>query len=126
MNLNSVVGNVISTVNPRRPATLAISTGSTTNPNSSRTPSYLPLRSVLAQVQPMTGGDLRQVDGLNLNGTRKSVYLYGDVDAIVRASNKGGDLVNLADDNTVYLVHQVLEHWPKRWVKVAATLQNGS
>ena len=71
----------------------------------------------------MTGGDLRQVDGLNLNGTRKSIYLYGDVDAIVRVDNKGGDLVTLTDDGAVYLVHQVLEHWTKRWVKVAATLQ---
>ena len=74
----------------------------------------------------MTGGDLRQVEGLNLNGTRKSIYLYGNVDAIVRVNNKGGDLVNLTDDSTVYLVHQVLEHWPKHWVKVACTLQNGS
>lgn len=124
MNLNSVVQGVVSGVNPRRPATLAISTGAgATNPDGSRTPAYRPLRNVLAQVQPMTGGDLRQVEGLNLNGTRKSIYLYGDVDAIVRVNNKGGDLINLTDDGTVYLVNQVLEHWPKRWVKVAATLQ---
>lgn len=79
---------------------------------------------VLAQVQPLTYRDIQQVDGLNLQGTRRAIYLNGFIDGLIRSSNKGGDLVTLPD-GTVWLVAIVLEHWDSGWCKVAATLQNG-
>jgi hypothetical protein len=45
------------------------------------------------QVQAMGSRDLAQIEGLNLNGEKRKIYFYGEVDAIVRSANKGGDLV---------------------------------
>ena len=76
------------------------------------------------QVQAMTAGDLRQVEGLNLNGTKRGIYLDGSINGVVRVYLKGGDLITFPDGST-WLVAMVLEQWPD-WCKVAATLQDGA
>lgn len=78
--------------------------------------------SVEAQVQALTFRDIQQVEGLNLQGTQRAMYLYGDVEGLVRPTGQGGDLITMADA-TVWLVTHVLETWPG-WCKVAVTLQN--
>lgn len=83
---------------------------------------------VPAQVQPLTWKDLQQLDGLNLAGERRKIYLYGATDSVVRVQRKGGDLITIADGGVhagVWLVAQSLEQFPD-WCSVAATLQNGS
>lgn len=75
-------------------------------------------------VQNLTYRDLQQLDGLNLQGTRRKIYVNGHIYGVVRATNKGGDLIT--DKNgLVWLTAMVLEHW-QGWTSVAATLQNGS
>lgn len=78
-----------------------------------------------AQVQPMTWRDIQMLDGLNLQGTRKAIYLNGHVDGLVRNQNKGGDLISLPD-GSVWLVAQVLEDFSatSNWIKCAITLQD--
>ena len=80
---------------------------------------------VLGQVQPMTWRDLQQTDGLNLQGTRYTIYVNGRVEGLVRPENRGGDLITLPDGR-LFLVAQVLEGWSATagWTSVAATLQN--
>lgn len=80
--------------------------------------------SLRAQVQSLTFRDLTQIEGLNLQGTRRAIYLSGRIDGIVRSRHKGGDLISLPD-GTEWLVAQVLEQWPD-WCKVAVTLQDGA
>jgi len=46
-------------------------------------------------VDALTYKDIIQVDGLNLNGTRRAIYINGKVDGLVRPENKGGDLITL-------------------------------
>lgn len=78
------------------------------------------------QVQPITWRDLQQLEGLNLQGTRAKIYVYGQVEGLVRVTNRGGDLITFPD-GSVWLVAQVLEGWHTAgWCSVAATLQNGS
>lgn len=127
MNLHGIVASAIGSVNPNVPATLQISTGSTTQPDGTPVPTYATPITGTAQVQALSYMDLKQVDGLNLNGTRRAIYFYGAVNGVVRASNKGGDLITLTDGHNVgvWLTALVLEQWPD-WVKVVATLQNGS
>lgn len=128
MNLNAVAGPIVSTVNPLTPATVRFSSGSTTNPDGTQTPKYLaPPTPVAAQVQPMSYKDIQQTEHLNLQGMRVAIYLNGELDGLVRVNKKGGDLITIASGphRGVYLVAQVLEQW-NDWVKVAATLQNGS
>jgi len=82
--------------------------------------------SLLGQIQPVSWKDLQQIEGLNLNGTRKTIYLFGVVDAIVRSLRKGGSLIFGPGDQQ-WLVAQVIEQWYEdlpSWCSVAATLQN--
>ena len=81
---------------------------------------------LLAQVQPLTFWDIKQLDGLNLQGVRWKAYLYGQVDGLVRAEKKGGDLIKIRKPSRhagQWLVGQVLEQWPD-WVCAAITFQN--
>lgn len=128
MNLHGIVSPYIGAVNPLIPAVLQISEGDITNPDGSRTPRYrIPTQDVIAQVQPLSSGDLRQIEGLNLQGYKRAIYLSGRLDGLVRVQNKGGDLVTISRgiNSGVWLVAIVLEPYPD-WVKVAATLQNDS
>lgn len=123
MNLHGLVRGAITTVNPDETVTLSQSTGTTKNADFSLSPTYS-TSGVGAQVQALTGKDLRQIEGLNLNGTLRKFYFFGEVDAIVRSAQKGGDLITRSDES-VWLVNQVLEQWPD-WCAVVATLQNGA
>jgi hypothetical protein len=80
------------------------------------------------------------LDSLNIQGVRHAIYVNhfgsgigqpaigvspigdGEVEGIVRAFGRGGDLIQRAN-GTVYLVALVLEQWPD-WTKFAATIQN--
>lgn len=82
---------------------------------------------ILAQVQPLTNRDLLQLEGLNLGGDKKAVYVTGDVEGVIRVRLKGGDLVDLPD-GSVWLVNQTLESFDTTagWTKFAITLQDGA
>lgn len=125
MNLHGIVAPIISAVNPMLPATLYVSDGFTAGAGGKRIPKYLPAVVVRAQVQALSYRDLTMIDGLNLNGTRRSIYLFGKVQGINRAENKGGDLVVIASGVSAgtWLVAMVSEQWPD-WCKVICTLQN--
>lgn len=77
------------------------------------------------QIQPMTWRDIQQLEGLNIEGVRWKIYLYGEVDGLVRPECKGGDLIIVASGRHqgTWLVAQVLEQWPD-WVCAAIVLQN--
>lgn len=78
------------------------------------------------QVQSLTWKDLQQLDGINMNGERRAIYLNGVYDAVVRSLRKGGDLIT-RQDGSVWLVAHVLEYWDHAtWVKLAVVLQNQS
>lgn len=124
MNLHGIVSGPISAVNPMQAATLRTSTGSTIALDGTPTPSYAAPVTVTAQVQDLSNRDLRQIEGLNLQGSMRKIYLNGEVDAIIRVSSKGGDLLTLSDGN-VYLTARVIEQWPD-WCSIVAVLQDGS
>lgn len=125
MNLHSIVAGVISAVNPYTPVSIQASNGYTSASSAKRTPKYKYPFPASGQVQPMTYKDLMQVEGLNLNGTKRSMYLRGAFNGVVRSQIKGGDLVTIASgvNAGTWLVGLVLEQWPD-WCKVAVTLQN--
>lgn len=130
MNLHGIAGGYVSAVNPMMPCSVQISTGSTEDANYVPQPSYADPVTIMGQVQSLTFSDLRQLDGLNLQGTKRAIYLLGDVEGIVRKDNKGGDLITTPNGD-VWLVAMVLEAWlheagnPNEpgWCKVAVTLQ---
>lgn len=128
MNLNALANGVTSAVNPNNLATLFISTGYSVV-NFKQVPTYSNAP-VAAQVQPLTSGDLRQLDALNIQGADKAIYLNGSALAISRIKKFGGDLIVFADgtlpEGNIWLVKASLEQWGPTWCKVAVLLQDDS
>lgn len=125
MNLHGIVAPYIAVVNPPVLAGFFRSTGPVTQSNGVRLPSFAAPVQVSAQVQQLSSRDLRQVEGLNLQGYNVAIYLYGSADGVVRVTNKGGDIIGIPGGANagIYLVTMVLERWAD-WTKVVATLQN--
>lgn len=124
MDLHGIVSGAIDAVNPRVWMTIQVSAGSVQSPSGdgTRIPVYRRAVRRLGQVQPMSNKDLRQVEGLNLQGNPQSIYFAGRVDGLSRAENKGGDVIT-STDGRVWLVVQPLEQWPD-WCKVCVLQQN--
>jgi hypothetical protein len=123
MNLHAIAGNIVSAVHPNMPAQYQRSVGYTTAADGSRAPSYQAAQAVTAQKQPLSSNDLKQLDGLNLNGEKAAFYISGNWDGVSRPDQKGGDIVTCADG--VWMVVQILENYyaTAGWVKVATTRQ---
>lgn len=125
MDLHQIANPVITAVNSNEPASLQVSTGWTTGAQARRTPTYATPVTITVQVQALTFRDIQQIDGLNLQGTRRALYVYGQIDGLVRVTNKGGDLITITTgiNAGVWLVAIVLESW-RNWAKCACTLQD--
>lgn len=124
MNLNNIVAQAVSAVNPFVTATYQQSSGSTTGSDGSRTPAYLPAVSIQAQVQALQYNDIAMTEGLNLQGVRRKIYVNGHVEGLVRSKNRGGDIITFPNGE-VWLVVMVAEHWPN-WTSFIVTLQDNS
>lgn len=126
MNLHGLVRGPIGTVNPDSTVLLYRSIGYTTGSGGRRVPNYAGVRTVQAQIQPISSRELRHLQSQNIQGVFRSVYLYGDVEGIVRVNQRGGDLLQFApvkgDPVADWLVVQVFETWPD-WCRVAVCLQ---
>lgn len=128
MNLHAIAGPIVGIVNPAVSVTVRVSTGEyTTAADGTRTPTYDDVPNVPAQIQALSFGDIQKLDGLNIQGTRRKIYLNGKFDGLNRQEGKGGDLVVYPDGalwpyGTTWLVAQVLEQWPD-WCCVAVTQQ---
>lgn len=125
MNLQDIAVNYISAVNPQIAISIQVATGFTIGLSGKQVPSYASPVVLPGQVQPLTYSEIRQLDSLNIQGTRRAIYVNGRLDGLVRVDKKGGDLITITDGPSkgVWLVVLVLEQWPD-WAKVAATLQN--
>jgi hypothetical protein len=125
VNLHGIAGPIVGAVNPNFPVSVQLSTGPTIAADGTVTPTYSAPSTLVAQIQPITWRDLQQMDGINLGGVRWKVYLYGEIDGIVRLGKKGGDLITISTGRHqgVWLVAQVLEQFPD-WCCAAIVLQN--
>lgn len=125
MNLHAVVSGAINSVNPFVTGTIQVSTGYSTDAVGRQTPSYTIVTAPM-QVQALGYRDLQQIDGLNLQGVRRKIYINGRLDGVVRWLAKGGDLITLSEgpETGVWKIAMVLEQYPD-WCSVAVTLQDG-
>jgi hypothetical protein len=129
MNLLGLVRGVITTVNPDTPATLLQSTGYATASDGSRTPTYSSTTQQV-QVQALSAREIQHLDGLNITGVLRKVFLNGDWRSVYRPGNAGGDKFQFAAATpvpinlrgTTWLVVQVLETWPD-WCSLAIQQQ---
>jgi len=120
MDLRGLANGVTSTVNPNKTVTVRRSTGYTIGAGRKQVPGYADPVTGPAQIQALDANDLRQVDGLNIQGTMRAIYLRGVLAGVVRPDGTGGDLIDV--DGQTWLVVKVLEGWPT-WTKAAIVLQ---
>lgn len=125
MNLHGIVSPLIAAVNPHVVGSVLASAGYTTAPSGKRTPNFSRTDGVTMQVQALAGEELKLVDGLNIQGVKRAVYLFGDIKGVDRVEAKGGDLLEFL--GSTWLVVTVLETWDTAgWCKVAVAKQDAS
>lgn len=123
MNLHAIAAPLVGVINENVVGDLATNQGYTTDAAGRRTPTLVTTAGVRMQVQALSGPELAQLDGLNIQGVKRGVYLHGDVQGVNRPEAKGGDLLRFSGKE--WLVVAVLETWGEaQWCKVAVTLQS--
>ena len=122
MDLRGIANGVTSTVNPNETVTVLRSTGYTIGAGAKQVPSYAAPVDGPGQIQALDADDIKQLDGLNIQGTIRAIYLRGTLAGVVRPNQTGGDLVKRKNDSETWLVVKVLESWPD-WTKAAICLQ---
>lgn len=120
MDLRGIANSVASTVNPNKTVTVKRSTGYTIGPGRKQIPAYATPIVGPGQIQALDNDDLKQLDGLNIQGTIRAIYLRGVLAGVIRPDSTGGDIIEIDGDN--WLVVKVLEGWPT-WTKAAIVLQ---
>jgi hypothetical protein len=123
MDLHSIAAGAVGAVNPFVQASYIKATGTITNPDGSRTPSYADPVTLIVQKQELSFKDLQHVNGLNLQGIFCAVYLEGAAYGVARGAGTGGD--KFVVDGQTWLVVAVPEMWPD-WCKVLLNLQVNS
>jgi hypothetical protein len=123
MDLRSIANSVSSTINPNISVIVRRSTGFTIGTGRKQIPSYAAGVTGPAQMQALDSKDLKQLDGLNIQGTIRALYLRGTLAGVVRPDSTGGDLVLIGAET--WLVVKVLESWPT-WTKAAICRQGGN
>jgi hypothetical protein len=123
MDLRGIANSVSSTVNPNISVTVRRSSGYTIGTGRKQIPAYAADVTGPAQMQALDSKDLKQLDGLNIQGTIRALYLRGTLAGVVRPDSTGGDLVLIGSET--WLVVKVLEAWPT-WTKAAVALQGGN
>lgn len=120
MDLRGLANGVTSTVNPNQTVTVLRSTGYTIGAGRRQVPSYAAPVTGPGQIQALDANDIKQLDGLNVQGTIRAIYLRGNLAGVIRPDGTGGDIVQIAGQD--WLVVKVLEGWPT-WTKAAIVLQ---
>ena len=120
MDLRGIANGVTSTVNPNQTVTVLRSTGYTIGAGRRQVPSYAAPVTGPGQIQALDANDIKQLDGLNVQGTIRAIYLRGNLAGVIRPEETGGDIVQIAGQD--WLVVKVLEGWPT-WTKAAIVLQ---
>ena len=126
MNLRGLANKYTRLTNNNIQVNWVQSTGYVTNDAGKRVPTSITL-TVDAQVQALSTSDLQHIDGLNITGVMRTVYLYGNAAGVVRADQIGGDILRFPEvpNGTIrnWLITQVVETWPD-WCHVIVTLQH--
>ena len=126
MDIRGIANSAVSAINPNEIVRVKRSTGYTIGSGRKQIPSYADPVEGPAQIQALDGNDLKQLDGLNIQGTIRAIYLRGSLAGVIRPKDEGGDLVlRKADFSETWLVVKVLESWPT-WTKAAIVLEGGA
>lgn len=126
MNLRKIANAYTRNINPNIPAIWRKSIGYTVKEDGTQEPVYED-STVEINPQAVSGDTLAFIEGLNIQGVMRSVYMYGNVQGVVRSDERGGDLLLFPQtpDKPIqtWKVVTVVETWPD-WAHVIVVLQN--
>lgn len=126
LNLHNVVRGAIPAVNDDQTVTYYASVAQSVATGGKQTPNYVDPYEVSAQIQPVSTDDIRKYAFLQMQGIYRSVYLYGQLNAIDRGAAQGGDLLQFPEipggPTRTWLVKQVAEQYAG-WCRVIVVLQ---
>jgi hypothetical protein len=129
VDLRQIANQVSNVVNPNIMVRLQISTGSTIGAAGRQQPQYNPAITGPAQIQALDNVDLKKMEGMNISGSARAIYMRGNLAGVIRPDSKGGDLVTVPPAPGVpalfvglWLTTKVLESWPL-WTKVVIVKQ---
>lgn len=122
MDLRGLANSVTTVVNPNEIVSVLRSTGFTIGAGARQVPAYATAVDGPGQVQALDADDIKQLDGLNIQGVIRAIYLRGTLAGVVRPDGTGGDLVKRHAGAETWLVVKVLESWPD-WTKAAIVKQ---
>jgi len=120
INVRGLANSATSTVNNNAYITILSSNGYTIGAGRKQIPTYDPIVSGMAQTQALDNADLEKIQGLNMQGVYRSLYLQGALHGVIRKTGDGGDLISY--NNQRWLVSKVIETWDD-WTKVVICLQ---
>ncbi|HGK4602797.1 TPA: hypothetical protein ACJ2UI_003446 [Yersinia enterocolitica] len=120
MNLHRIAKSAIGRINPFIDVIIRVSDGFEIGAGRKQAPKYLPDQTINIQLQPLSPGDLRHVDGMNLQGILKSIHVNGNFYGVNREKGIGGDLIIIGAET--WLVIEPMELWPD-WCRLLVQLQ---
>lgn len=131
MDLRGIANQCSDVVNPNIIVSVQTSNGYTIGAGQRQVPQYNSPVTGPAQIQALDNSDLKQLEGLNIQGSIRAIYLRGALAGVIRPDSKGGDLVTITSGIGVvpaligtWLVTKVLESWPL-WTKAVIVKQGG-
>lgn len=131
MNLRGIANNAIQGINPNIPVVVRLPAGYTIDPlTRKQVPAYTDTPAK-GQLQALDGDDLKQIAGLNIQGTIRAMYLYGSLAGVIRPDGSPQSHVVFASNEAGVVksrewgVFKVLESW-QTWCKVAIVYQESA
>jgi hypothetical protein len=120
LNLRKAANSATKSINPNISAILRKYAGETIGPGRTPQPSYFPDQPVTIQLQPLSKGDLKHVDGMNIQGLVKSIHVNGNYFSVQREMEQGGDIFVI--NGETWLVVEPIELWDS-WCRLLVNLQ---
>lgn len=128
IDLRGIANASIQSINPNLPVRISVPDGYTVDPETLlQVPNYT-FMDVQGNVQSLSSDDLSQIDALNIEGTLRAVYLYGNFNGVLRPDGQPTTVLSFATNESGvtktrnWNVFKVLEVW-QTWCKVAVVLQ---
>lgn len=123
INVRAMANAATQTVNPNETVTVLRSLGWLPGPGGKQKPSYDAPVTGPAQIQALDSDALKQLEGMNIQGSIRAIYLRGVMAGVIQPKNEGGDIVKRNNETEEWLVVKVLETWPT-WTKAVIVLQS--
>jgi PKD repeat protein len=125
INVRGIANMSIQAINPNTLITISVPDGYAVDPLTLRQiPKYNKV-SGQGNVQALDGDELRQADALNIQGTMRSVYLYGALAGVIRPNQQPSAQLEFDNGGISgrWNVFKVFETW-QNWCKVGVVYQS--